>query len=389
MRLALIVALAMGCHGSPAPSRTPLRTAIALPGDIVERVVLSGALQPTEAIELVAPTTDFSGLTIRKIATDGSAVHAGDHVLELDDAPIVSKLVDGRNALASAKLALKVLRRSDAALLADEQYQVRAAEIARTKAQLQIATAALGSRRQAENNRFELAKSERKLAAAEHDLAAARQELAIEEHVKEIEIEKTRVANASNEQALLAIVVAAVRDGIVVIQRLAQDGHKLKVGDPVTDGQVLLTQPDLTKPMDVGASLSDVDDGQIAVDQSGTCTLDAYPDAPIACTVTKLAPRAHQREGHDSLRRAFDVTLTLAKSATSDAARMQPGMSVKVVIERRRANGLVVPRTAIDRSGIARVRLAAGQQRTVAISACDAQRCVVAAGLVPGDVVTL
>jgi len=27
--------------------------------------------------------------------------------------------------------------------------------------------------------------------------------------------------------------------------------------------------------------------------------------------------------------------------------------------------------------------------RTVAISACDAQRCAVAAGLVPGDVVTL
>ena len=30
--------------------------------------------------------------------------------------------------------------------------------------------------------------------------------------------------------------------------------------------------------MDVGASLSDVDDGRLAVNQSGTCTLDAYPD---------------------------------------------------------------------------------------------------------------
>ena len=58
---------------------------------------------------------------------------------------------------------------------------------------------------------------------------------------------------------------------------------------------------------------------------TGTCTLDAYPAEPIACTVKDLTPVA-RIEGEKSLRRAFAVTLTLA--STKD--KMRPGMSVKV-----------------------------------------------------------
>ena len=47
----MIVVLAAACHGDHAASHhASRRAAIAVPGDVVDRVVLSGALQPTAAI---------------------------------------------------------------------------------------------------------------------------------------------------------------------------------------------------------------------------------------------------------------------------------------------------------------------------------------------------
>jgi hypothetical protein len=127
--------------------------------------------------------------------------------------------------------------------------------------------------------------------------------------------------------------------------------------------------PDTSLPMEVHSELSDVDDGRVAVNQQGACVLDAYPSDPITCTVKEITPVAREKGGQ-SLRRAFDLKLALA---TTDAARMHPGMSVKIVLSRELAKGvLLVPRGA---------ELA----KDVKLGSCDAQRCEVLSGLHEGD----
>jgi len=123
----------------------------------------------------------------------------------------------------------------------------------------------------------------------------------------------------------------------------------------------IITMPDLGRPMEVHAELSDVDDGRLAIGMTGNCTLDAYPMEPLPCSVKEIAPVARTK-GENSLRRAFAVVVGLGKT---DAARMRPGMSVKVELRRPTATGVVVvPRAAIVEEAPAKdERLAARDAR--------------------------
>jgi hypothetical protein len=102
----------------------------------------------------------------------------------------------------------------------------------------------------------------------------------------------------------------------------------------------------------------------------------------VACSVELLAPVARPSPGLDPLRRAFEVTLALAQG---DPARMRPGMSVKVELDRPAVRGLIVPRGAVVRGAPVQVRLGSGELRAVELGGCDAQRCAIARGLADGD----
>ena len=71
-----------------------------------------------------------------------------------------------------------------------------------------------------------------------------------------------------------------------------------------------------------GASLSDVNDGQVTTHMTGRCTLDAYPAEPVdptggsaprlaalECSVEQLSPVARPSPGLDPLRRAWHESL--------------------------------------------------------------------------------
>jgi len=151
------------------------------------------------------------------------------------------------------------------------------------------------------------------------------------------------------------------------------EGRKFHENDQVQPGWPIVSMPDITLPMEVRSDLSDVDDGRVSVGTTGTCTLDAYPNDPIACAITDMTPVARPK-GESSPRRAFSVRLSLAKT---DATRMRPGMSVKIVLPHASAKAaLLVPRGAV-------------LGKDVKLGACDAQNCVVESGLREGEHVVL
>src|SRR5262249_29001907 len=85
--LAALAALAAAGHaaGHPVPSRNPARTTLH-PGQLTERVLLTGALHPTQAVDVAVPSNDASMLTLRWLAPDGALVKAGDRLFVLDGA---------------------------------------------------------------------------------------------------------------------------------------------------------------------------------------------------------------------------------------------------------------------------------------------------------------
>jgi multidrug efflux pump subunit AcrA (membrane-fusion protein) len=384
----LVGVLVSSCHcdAVSATGRSePVREAVVRQGDIVDRVVLTGVLRPMTALDLVVPRTDQGPLVIRWLIDDGTVVKAGDRVFEFDNSAFTSKLQDQQAQLRTAEAELQTFEQ-DPMKLGDLRFAVRGQKIALDQAKLHAELPAdLLSARDANDNQLKLTQAEADLRRAETELSATTAESALERRIKRIALDKTRHTVTIAEQAIEDLMVKTPRDGIVIVAENLREGRRFRVGDSVYAGMTIASLPDSTKPVEIRAELIDVDDGRIALHMTGTCTPDAFPAEPIACSVDALAPVARPKEARDSMRRAFSVVLSLAHH---DPARLRPGMSFKIELERQPLHALVLPRGAILRDDkIARVRLATGELREVALGACDAQQCAVDSGVSEGDVV--
>jgi hypothetical protein len=143
-----------------------------------------------------------------------------------------------------------------------------------------------------------------------------------------------------------------------------------------------------TSSMLVDAELSDVDEGRVALGMPSTCVLDAYPEIPYRGRVVKIAGVARESR-RTALVRSIAVSVALDPVAPRDAARLRPGMSVRVEIAGAPAReALLVPRAALDLADPAappRVRLAGGGVAPVRLGACDIFWCVAVSGVREGQ----
>ncbi len=216
-------------------------------------------------------------------------------------------------------------------------------------------------------------------ATTEHEkaadsLRARRTAIAAERENLLLNIGKTQREIAIAEYAINALVLRAPKDGIVVVKDHQWEGRKLQSGDPVWVGFPIALLPDLAT-IRVNAGLADVDDGKIARGMPVVVTLDGYPDMQFTGRIAAISAVA-QESRRQSLRRHFEVLVALDRL---DPARMRPGLSARIVVQREaRPSQLLAPRAAIDFTAKApRVRLAGGEMKDVKLGACNAQECVV------------
>jgi len=361
------------------------RTAKVEKREVVDRVLLTGRLRAASSIGVTVPRTDQWQLPLRWLVEDGAIVKAGERVAELDNSSFTKQLEQKKLSLRDAEMGLRNAEALASIAIAGKQTELDQAKIALAKAILRADVPAdLLTARDAQERQLEKKRSEINQKKAEEGLASEKQQQGLELKVKEIELEKAKHGIETAQATIDALVLKAPRDGIAIVETHPWLGRKLRVGDSVMAGMQLVTLPDTNAPMLVEADLSDVDDGRAAVAMAGTCTLDAYPADPIACTVTDVTPVA-RTQGEKSLRRTFAVTLSLA----STKEKMRSGMSVKVELRRAPVPALVVPRGAIVFDKQTRVRMADGNLRDVTLGVCDQQGCAVEKGVSEGEAVRL
>jgi multidrug efflux pump subunit AcrA (membrane-fusion protein) len=356
-------------------------------GDLTPRVLLTGELKAASAIDIVVPRTESWEISIRWLPEDGATVKTGDRLVDFDNSAVATKLEEQKLQTLEAEIGYANLVATTALDGDAKLNEQRQSQIAYDTAALKASVPAdLIPTRDAQERQLDKKKAEIALEKTKQEVEAQRQEASLELRVKQIELEKAKRAIAAAEKTLDDLSIKAPRGGAVVIGVHPWEGHKFRVGDVAQPGMTVLSLPDLDTSLEVRADLSDVDDGRVAVGMTGTCTLDAYPREPIACSVRDLTPVALDKS-RQSLRRAFALVLTLAKI---DPARMRPGMSVKIELRGKPTpNVLLVPRGSVvrDKSGPrTRVRTPGGL-REVTLGACDAQSCVVESGLAEKDVV--
>jgi multidrug efflux pump subunit AcrA (membrane-fusion protein) len=390
LQLALAGALVCGCSGKAARNgakgEARAHTHVVAQGAITDRVLIAGTLHAVQSEQLRTPRTPVWELPIRWMAEDGAQIKAGERALEFDNSSFVSTLAEQKVQYIDAVMSFNTFLDVSSLDETQKQFELDNAKLLHAKASVLASVPAdLLPARTAQERQLELRRTEVAVAKAEKQLVSTKAENQLERQVKRIELDKAKQAIEDAEKGIRELVLAAPRDGVLVVGEHPWMGRKFQVGDTVQPGWTIVSLPALTAGMEIHAALPDVDDGRVSVGMQGTCTLDAYPDNALPCTVKALMPVASGK-GAKSLRRSFALEIALDDVHDEN---LRPGMSAKVQLSRPPlANVVIVPRGAVQLDGShARVKLAGGDRRDIELGPCDAQNCAVNKGLAPGQVV--
>lgn len=386
MRRALLVALLAACSSSsPAieSRRAEQAELVVARGSLEERVLLTGALDAADSVELSVPRTDAWQLSIRWIGKDGEKVAEGERLMEFDNSQVAQQLLELEQGVIRAGNELIAQESRDAVEVADKELEVERQRIEVAKAELDAAIPRhLIASRQWQDYQLALERARTAHASAVDALRSAEKAARSEQTVKRIDYEKAVRRYDLAQEQIDALILKAPQAGVLVVADHPWFGRRLQVGDMVRPGFTAV-KVSSGATMVVKAALSDVDDGRIAPGMDATCVLDAYPDRPFTGTIGRVSEIAREPDER-STRRFFEVIIELDQT---DPEVMRPGMSARVEVHARAEDDAVVaPRAGLVLGGEQpRARIAGGEDRAIEIGFCTAQACTVTAGLEPGE----
>lgn len=376
------IVLCLGCGAAPVGRSSPAELEV-VRGAFAQKVLLTGVIEAVDSAQIKVPRTRENRLQIQWLAADGSRVAAGDRVLEFDNSSFTANLDQQRSAVQRSRRSLLQVTAQGDARLREAEAAVERARIARAKAELDAAvSAAVRSRFDQRNAELALAKAKADHEKSLTDLKSTRTSVQADIRISEEEHLRNRRELAIAEEAVNALVLTAPREGIVVVEENPWEDRKFQVGDTVFAGWTVVGIPDLDD-LRVRASLSDVDDGSLAIGMAARSTPDIEPELHLPGRITEITPIAREQRVF-SERRGFDVAIAL--EPVQGDTLLLPGMSVRVEVEVGEGELLLVPRAALDLSrSPARALRQDGSWAEVEVGACSAQACVLVSGLAEGD----
>lgn len=381
----LTLSLALGCGPGPSPTAAPDRAAapaVVTRGDFERRLALTGEVDAALASELKGPRVPNGKAPLRFLAPEGAEVKAGDVVAELDSSSFLLEIKDRSLQLSQAEidlqrqLALAGVTEADRAL----EVERKRAVVLRAEVDADVPEGIL-PRRDYLEKQLVLRRARVDHERAVEALALAREGAKMDLAVKRIAIDKLRRAMTEAEQAVSTLTLRAGEPGTVIIADHPEERRKLQEGDDVFMGMTV-ARIAASRARRIRAQLIDVDDGKVTPGMSARVVLDAHPDRSFAGVVRDLAPVARTPgDVRGAQRRVFTVNVELADA---EAAILRPGLSARVeVLLERRAQALLVPRTAIEWGEGGQPRLPGGGSGKVTLGSCNREVCVVTEG--PGE----
>lgn len=352
-------------------------------GTFTRDLVLTGELEAARGEAISVPDLPQWQSSVKWLAADGVSVKAGERVAELDNSSFTADLDSKRQTELQARQELEQKESEWKADLEQKQldFDTRQSEYNKARIDASVPKEILSAREYAdrqiklERTAMEFAKARDVLAGQKHEVASDRSNLLLRLQRAQREIRIT-------EKAIESVVLRAPRDGIVIVRDHPWENRKMQVGDTVWIGFPLALIPEMSS-LRVSAALADVDDGRVRAGMPATVVLDGYPGVTFNGKIAAISAVA-QETNRQSLRRAFKVTVSLDRI---DTKRMRPALSARVIVNTDAvANVLIAPRSALDVvSKPPRARLPGGRMAGVSLGPCNAQECVVTAGLEEGQ----
>ena len=318
----------------PAPKVIP--TTHVQKGTLGVDVHTEGELHTPHSVMLVAPPVN-GVLQIVHIAKTGSAVKAGDVVIEFDPseqeynlAQSRSQLAEAEQQIAKAKADAEVKKAEDKVALLKAKFDVRRAE-------LEVSRNELVSEIDARKNQLTLEQSQRHLEQLQQDInsRAASSNAALA-----LLIEKSRTSALGMKQAQQTIENMKLKSPItgLVSVKENQDATggwfmqgmsipQYREGDVVYSGRFISEVLDMSQ-MEVVAKVYESDRPNLSEGQSAEIHIDADPQEVYQAKVKSIAGMASRTDWGPSTIQRFDVAFTLVNPKRAP----RPGTSADIIV---------------------------------------------------------
>lgn len=340
-------------RGQPTP------TARVVQGPLKLTVHAVGELRAGRTTTLITPSVGGM-LRIVQMVQTGSAVKAGDIVMEFDPADQQYQLEQAASDLAEAEQNIVKIKADAAVQAAQDQVALLTARFDVRRAELDLLGNEFTSAIQGEKNKLSLDEARRRLAQLEEDVQSravtSRASLAVAEERRN----KALMAKQRAEQTIESLVMKAPIDGVVMIKenRDASGGMffygmvlpEYRQGDSVWSGRPVADVIESGR-MELRAKVNENDRANLTEGQAADVFVDALPGRTFRARVGALSGLANRGSFFEtaSINRQFDVTF----SFDAPDPALKAGSSARVVIEGREVAGaLHVPRQAVfERNG--------------------------------------
>jgi HlyD family secretion protein len=313
---------------------------------------VTGELAATRAVRISVPRFRERGqVPIQAMAPEGSAVKAGDALLQIDNAQLIASLNSEEINLDKAENDL-VRKQSELDIqLKDLEMELATRKLDLEKAQLKAEIEKdLIPLRDWQDNQFNFQTAKKEFDRVTQKMALIHKAAAEEMALFQIKRDQSQAKIKTIRDDLAALQIKAPVPGTVVYENAPMTWNrnendpprKFQVGDQVSPGQVVMSIVDLSE-MEVRAFVSEVDGGLLRTGQRARVVVDSHARAEFTAMV-EYVPEVAER-----LRRLSNVRVFIArlKLDGADPQLMKPGMSARAEIILDELEGLTLPRKAV------------------------------------------
>lgn len=394
-----VAALSSSCRSSSlGASASEIPTAAVQQGDLQIKVSATGALRTTRSTTLAAPSIAGGTLRITQLARSGTAVRAGEVVLEFDPAQQQYNLAQNRSDLRQAEQEIIKAKADASVQAAEDRTALLKARFAVRQAELEVSKNELVSQIDAQKNLLALEEAKRALAQMEKDIQShsASNEAALA--VSTEKRNKAAIAMKQAEQNIQNMRVKAPLDGLIIVHPnenstggfffTGMSVPDYQVGDQANPGSLIAEVIDISQ-LEVATQIGETERANLKSGLAAQVRVDALPGQSFSGKLGAIANATGGGFWGNDSGKKFEVAVRLDQTDS----RLRPGFSITLTIfGDRLPNAVWLPREAVfEKDGKSHVfvkRSSGFASRDVKVLSVSEGRVVVD-GLPSGTVVAL
>ena len=360
----------------------------------VNTLEVRGEIRPVKSVVLTAPSSG-SDLQIVNIAANGSAVKAGDVVIQFDTTAPERTLAQRKSDLQTANAEVTKVE-------AEARQRIQAAEATlaelrsfSARAKLDLARRELVSSVDAEKLELAVSDAEQKVRAQIAKLEGERRTTAADISIGRQKRDKAAFDVADTERIIASLAMKSPSDGQISLlpnfrnAQFSRTAPEFKRGDRAWFGAAIAELPDLSA-VRMSCRVDEADRARVPLDAKVWVRVDAIPDRELPGKIDQISIVAKPDFSSFPPTRNFDVTVGLSDTDQ----RLRSGMSATAVIELDQLlDVIVVPDTAVfSRDGqsiVYAVSRRSIEPKPVTIARRSRDRVAITAGLNPGERIAL